>query len=57
MYKGEQIYLSLEGADDKLERVRVDALDALLHHVVAILVLDALEHVAVEFSDNLMLLL
>jgi hypothetical protein len=51
------LYLSLEGADDEREGVRVDALDALLHHVVAVLVLDALEHVAVEFGDDLVLLL
>jgi hypothetical protein len=30
----------------------VDALDALLHHVVAVLVLDALEHVALQLGDN-----
>ena len=31
---------------------RVDALDALLDDVVAILVLDALEHVSLQFGDD-----
>jgi hypothetical protein len=34
-----------EGVDDELQTRRLDALDHLLHDVVAVLILDALEHV------------
>ena len=44
--------LPLEGIDDELEVKRVDALDALLDDVVAVLVLDALEHVSFQFGDD-----
>lgn len=50
-------YLSLERVDDELQLERVHALDALLHDVVAVLVLDALQHVAVELAHDLLLLL
>ena len=45
-------HLSLEGINDELEVKRIDALDALLDDVVAVLVLDALEHVALQFGDD-----
>ena len=44
--------LPLEGIDDELEVKRIDALDALLDDVVAVLVLDALEHVSFQFGDD-----
>lgn len=55
--RAQSVHLPLEGVDDELQRMRLHALDALLHHVVAILVLDALEHVSVQFAHHLLLLL
>lgn len=48
-------HLSLEGVDDEVQRVRLDTLDALLHHMVTILVLHTLEHVAVQLPHHLAL--
>lgn len=48
-------YLSFEGIDNELKGLRLDALDALLYHVVSILVLHALQNVAVELADNVAL--
>ena len=50
---GPQTHLRLEGIDDELQLVGVDALDALLHDVVPVLVLDALQHVSVELRHDL----
>lgn len=48
-------YLSFKGVDNELKGLRLDALDALLYHVVSILVLHALQNVAVELADNVAL--
>lgn len=48
-------HLSLEGVDDEVQRVGLDTLDALLHHMVTILVLHTLQHVAVQLSHHLTL--
>lgn len=48
-------YLSLEGVYDEVQRMRLHTLDALLHHVVAVLVLHTLEHVAVQLAHHLAL--
>ena len=48
--------MSSEGVNDELEKPGVHALDALLDHVVAVLVLDALEDVALELGDDDLLL-
>ena len=45
-------HLALEGVDDELEVDRLDALDALLDHVVPVLVLDALEHVTLQLGND-----
>lgn len=50
-------HLSLERVDDELQRVRLYALDALLDNVIPVLILDALQHVAVQLADNLLLVL
>jgi len=42
----EFVDLSLEGVDDEREGLRVDLLDALLYHVVTVLVQHALQDVA-----------
>lgn len=52
LFANERTNLPLEGIDDELEVKRVDALDALLDDVVAVLVLDALEHVSFQFGDD-----
>jgi hypothetical protein len=46
-------YLSLEGVDDELQVLWDDALDALLHHVIPVLVLDALQHMALQLLHYL----
>ena len=46
----------MERCDDEVEVGRVDALDALLDHVVAVLVLDALEHVSLQLGNDDLLL-
>lgn len=51
----EGAHLSLKGVYDEVQRVRLDALDALLHHVVAVLVLHTLQHVAVQLPHHLAL--
>lgn len=48
-------HLSLEGVDDELQGLRLHTLDAFLHHVVPVLVLDALEHVPVQLPNHLVL--
>lgn len=48
-------YLSPERADDELQVVGVDTFDTLLHHVVAVLILDALQHVSVQLLHNVTL--
>lgn len=51
----EVTHLSLEGVYDEVQRVRLDALDALLDHVVTVLVLHTLQHVAVQLPHHLTL--
>lgn len=48
-------YLSLEGIDNKLQGLGLDTLNTFLHYVVAVLVLNALQHVAVQLADNVAL--
>lgn len=50
-------YLSLESIDNELQGVRVNTLDALLHDMVAVLILDTLENVAIQLSHYLHLLI
>jgi len=46
----------LESIDDELQRVRVNALDALLDHVITVLVFDAFQDVAVQLAYDFHLL-
>lgn len=48
-------HLSLEGVDDEVQRVGLDALDTLLYHMVPVLVLHTLQHVAVQLPHHLAL--
>lgn len=48
-------HLSLEGINDELQGLRLHTFDALLHHMVAILVLHTLQHVAIQLTDNVAL--
>lgn len=48
-------YLSLEGIDNELQGLGLDTLDTFLHYMVAVLVLNALQHVAVQLADNVAL--
>lgn len=50
-----QTDLSLKGFDDEVQRVRLDTFDTLLHHMVTVLVLYALQHVAVQLPHHLAL--
>lgn len=52
----EGVHLSGEGIHDELDEMRWYFLDALLDDVVAVLVLDALHYIALEFLDELSLL-
>ena len=45
---GQVVHLPRERVDDELEPAGLHRLDALLHHVVAVLVLDTLENIAVQ---------
>jgi len=47
--------LALEGVDDELQGLRLHTLDALLHHVVPVLVLHTLEHVAIQLTHDVTL--
>jgi len=38
----------MKSVDNKLQILRIDRLDDLLDHMVAVLVFDALEHMAIE---------
>lgn len=49
-------YLSLKGIDDELQGLRLHAFNTLLHHVVAVLVLDTLQDMAVQLPNHLILL-
>lgn len=51
----EETHLSLKGVYDEVQRMRLDTLDALLHHVVTVLVLHALQHMAVQLPHHLTL--
>jgi len=48
----QSVHLATEGIDDELDQVRRHAFDALLDHVVTVLILDALHHVALELLDQ-----
>ena len=45
--------LSLKSVEDEVQKAGVDTFDALLHNVIAVLVLDALEHMAVQLFHHL----
>ena len=49
--RGQVLHLVRERVDDELDVLEGDALDGLLDDVVAVLVFDALLHVAVKLSD------
>lgn len=51
----EGTHLSLEGVYDEVQRMRLDTLDTLLHHVVTVLILHALQHMAVQLPHHLAL--
>lgn len=53
----QRVHLPGERANDELQCPWLDALDALLHHVISILILDALQYVPVELPHDLLLLL
>lgn len=48
-------HLPLEGHDDEVQHGWIHTLDALLNHMVPILIPDALQDVAIEFIDYLRL--
>ncbi|TNN85758.1 hypothetical protein EYF80_004005 [Liparis tanakae] len=48
-------HLSLKGVDDEVQRMRLNTLDAFLHHVVTVLVLYALQNMAVQLPHHLTL--
>ena len=48
-------HLALEGVDDELQGLGLDTLDTLLHHMVPVLILHTLQHVAVQFSYDVTL--
>lgn len=50
-----ETHLSLKGVDDEVQRMRLNTLDTLLHHVVTVLVLHTLQHVAVQLPHHLAL--
>ena len=54
---GQYEHLASECLDNELEAGGFNCLDALLNHVVAILVLDTFEHIAVKFLDDQLLLI
>lgn len=51
----EGTHLSLKGVDDEVQRMRLDTFDTLLYHVVAVLVLYTLQHMAVQLAHHLAL--
>lgn len=55
MLPSTRTYLSLKGVNDELQGLGLHTLDALLNHMIAILVFHTLQHVAVQFPDHLVL--
>ena len=51
------LYLASKGIDDELQAGRIDSFDTFLDDMVAILVFDALEHVAFQFGYDQFLLI
>lgn len=52
----EGVNLARECADYELQCTRLNAFNAFLHNVVAVLIFDAFEHVAIQFTYNILLL-
>lgn len=48
-------HLSLEGINNELQGLRLDTFNAFLHHMVPILILHTLQHVAIKLPDNVVL--
>lgn len=48
-------HLSLKGVYDEVQCVRLDTFDTLLHHVVTVLVLHTLQHMAIQLPHHLAL--
>jgi len=48
----EGTHLSLKGFDDEVQRMRLDTFDTLLHHVVTVLILHTLQHMAVQLPHH-----
>lgn len=48
-------HLSLEGINNELKSLRLDTFNALLYHMVPILVFHTLQHMAVKLTDNVAL--
>lgn len=53
---GRNFYLSLEGAYNEIQGVRVDAFDTLLHDVITILIFNTFQYVTVQLFYNFHLL-
>lgn len=51
----EETHLSLKGVYDEVQCVRLDTFNTLLHHVVTVLVLHTLQHMAIQFPHHLTL--
>lgn len=54
--RGQSKHLPLKRIDDELQRLGLHTFDALLHHVIAILVFHTLEDVAIQFPNHFILL-
>ncbi len=50
-----ETHLSFEGINDELKSMRLDTLNALLHHMIAILIFHTLQHVSVKLPNHLIL--
>ena len=48
-------HLSFKGVDDELEGVRLDALNALLHNVVPVLIFHTLQDMTIQLTHHLTL--
>ena len=54
---GENMNLTSESFDDKLNMLSGDTLDGFLHNMVAILIFDTFENIGLKFIDELSLLI
>lgn len=53
--KNKTTHLSLEGINNELKSLRLDTFNALLYHMVPILVFHTLQHMAIKLTDNVAL--